>query len=959
MFTINEKISGFTLVRRREVKEISATVYEFRHDGCGTELVYLDRDDENKTFAIAFPTPPTDDTGVFHIIEHSVLCGSKKYPLKDPFAELLKGSLNTFLNAMTYEDRTVYPVSSRCEKDFLNLVDVYLDAVLAPALLENPNVFRQEGRHFEYDAETDTLSVNGVVYNEMKGAYSSSDEVGAMELARAMYPDTYLGKDSGGDPRAIPDLTYEKFVETYKKHYHPSLSKIILDGKMDVEGALALIDSHLSRFTQGGEYPVFPKSEPRIAEPRRIPFEIPEGEEERGHGKFLFGYGASDYSDKAAMLTATILCDLLTGSNASPLKKALLDKGLGNDAAMYVTKSIENTVVLEVRDTDEEKFAETEKTIREVVSALVKDGIDKSRLTATLDNLDFKQREQDFGTLPVGVAYALAAFGYWIYGSAPEDALLTAEVLADLRTKIDTDYFEKFLLNLINGNPHRASVIMIPDKSLAKRSAAEEAARIGEIRSKMTEGDLKQIVKEHEELLLWQQTDDGTAAETLPKLSLSDITDNYKRPQTEEYEVGGAKAVHQKVKTNGIVYISGYFRADDLDRDEILPMSILASVLMNLPTESRDVLKLQSDIKSNFGTFYFSTSVLQKGNAAHSYLRFFASALETKKEEILNIALDVMLSTRFDDDKEIQNTLLQAKSQLEEAIVSSGESLAISRAEAGLGALGIISEYTSGYEAYKILKRACGDNGAAKELIGRVKALYKRLITQNRLTLFYAGEYDAEFASRLINALPTEKGQIIPAQFAPCADRREFFTVPSKVAYAAMSGEYERSEKNLGYLRVARSILSYEYLWNTIRVKNGAYGAGFVPKRDGIITFYSYRDPSPAESVKIFAESADYLRRMAKSDCDLTKFIIGAIGEYDILTTPKTEAILAMRDYLCGIPKDSEINVRRAMLSMTCDDLLSCADIIEKMAENARVVTVGDAEHLKAFNDEDMTVIEI
>ena len=832
MFDIDKKISGFTLIRRHEVKEISATVYEFRHDLCGTSLVYFDRDDDNKTFAIAFPTPPEDDTGVFHIIEHSVLCGSKKYPLKDPFAELLKGSLNTFLNAMTYEDRTVYPVSSRCEKDFLNLVDVYLDAVFAPAMLENPCVFWQEGRHFEYDESTDTLTVNGVVYNEMKGAYSSPDEVGALELSRSMYPDTYLGRDSGGDPKAIPDLTYEKFIDTYKRHYNPSISKIILDGKMDIGAVLSLIDSHLSAHTSSGKQPTFPRSAPHIAPPKEVRFEIPDGEDERGHGRFLFGFAASDYSDKATKLTATILCDLLTGTNASPLKKALLDKGIANDAAMYVTKSIENTIILEIRNTDAKKYEEAVETVQKVVTDLATGGIDKAQLSAILDNLDFKQREQDFGTLPIGVAYALAAFGFWMYGSSPEEALLTEDVLSELRQKISTDYFEKALLNLLVDNPHRASVIMIPDKSMAQKCAVEEAARLDAIRAKMTHTELNRIAEEQRELLRWQSSSDDEAAKCLPKLLLSDIADNSRKTENEIHELCGAKILHNKVKTNGIVYISMHFCADDLNKDEILPMSILASVLSNLRTKNRDVLKLQSDIKSSFGSFYSSGAVLQREDKAHTYLKFFLSALDMKKVEIVDLTLDVLLNTLFDDEKEIINTVLQAKSQLEDAIISSGESLAISRAEAGISPASAVSEYISGYEAYKILKKLCSDTALIKEQIEKIKELYRRLIRRDRLTLSFAGEYDEDLILRIVSAIPGESEAISPKEVAPPTAKNEFFVVPSKVAYAAMAGKTERSEKILGYLRVARSILSYEYLWNTIRVKNGAYGAGFVPRRD-------------------------------------------------------------------------------------------------------------------------------
>ena len=326
--------NGFSLIRTANIKELDATLYELSHNKTGAGLIYLEREEENKTFAIAFNTPPSDSTGVFHIIEHSVLCGSEKYPLKDPFAELLKGSLNTFLNAVTYEDRTVYPVSSRCEKDFMNLVSVYLDAVFFPKLLENPSIFKQEGWHYEYDEESDTLSYNGVVYNEMKGAYSSPDDLGAMELSKALYPDTIYSNDSGGAPEEIPTLTYEGFKAAYKKHYHPSNSRIVLDGKIDMDSTLSLINSQLSRFEKGERVSPPQKSTGTVTETRRVKYEISESEDEKNRAKILFGYTYSDFSSKLAHITALILSDLLCGSNASPLKKALLEKGLCKDAAI-------------------------------------------------------------------------------------------------------------------------------------------------------------------------------------------------------------------------------------------------------------------------------------------------------------------------------------------------------------------------------------------------------------------------------------------------------------------------------------------------------------------------------------------------------------------------------------------------------------------------------------------------
>ena len=440
---------GFSLVREQEISELDATLYELIHIKSGAALVYLDREDENKTFSIGFPTPPENDTGVFHIIEHSVLCGSKKYPLNDPFAELLKGSLNTFLNAITYEDRTIYPVSSRCERDFLNLVDVYLDAVFSPNLLDNPSIFSQEGWHYEYDEETNGLKINGVVYNEMKGAYSSPDELGGIALNRALYSGTPYCRDSGGDPDHIPSLTYEDFKAAHQKYYHPSGAKIILDGKMDIESVLCLINSHLSNFERREPVSLIGKSEPKTAPTTRISYEISENEDEKGKARVLYGFVYSDYSDKEAHLTLSVLADILCGSNASPLKRALLDRGLAKDAAMYSIKSREHTVVIEIRDADEERLDEIDALINDTIRQLAKDGIDKKMITSTLNSMEFRLRERDFGTLPTGIAFAMSMYGVWMYGGAPEDALLLNEAIKSVRNKIDGRYFEEALLKML------------------------------------------------------------------------------------------------------------------------------------------------------------------------------------------------------------------------------------------------------------------------------------------------------------------------------------------------------------------------------------------------------------------------------------------------------------------------------------------------------------------------------
>ena len=960
MIKTNDKISGFTVVRERRLDEISATVYELRHDLCGAELLYIDREDSNKTFAIAFATPPENDTGVPHIIEHSVLCGSKKYPLKDPFAELLKGSLNTFLNAITYEDRTVYPVSSRCERDFLNLIDVYMDAVLSPAMLENKNIFRQEGWHYEYDEESDTLSINGVVYNEMKGAYSSPDELGATTLTKALFNGTSYAKDSGGDPNHIPELTYEGFLDFYKRHYNPTGSKIVLDGKMDIEKPLEVINAHLSRFSYAPTAPVYGESVKKVSSPITIPYEISENEDESGRARVLFGYVVADHADAERQLAASILSEVLCGTNASPLKKALLDKGLCKDAAMYLNRSRETTLMLEVRDTDADKYGEIKATVDEVIARLLSDGIDKAQLSATIDNIEFKTRERDFGHFPLGVAYATTLFGSWLLGSSPEDALLSEDVIAKMRQGVDKGAFEKYLREMITDSKHSASVIMVPDKGLGERLHKAECERLAKIRASLSDTELAKIKDEYEAFKTWQTEDDtDEAIATLPTLALSDINENVDIVNTAEKSFNGAKILNHSVETNGIVYISLYFNADYLTEDELMPLSILASSITNLPTKNKDVLTLQGEIKAKLGTFYSSSTAIDKDGVPHTYLTFFASCLESKAEDTVALLREILCDTMFGDGKEILEIAKQARSHIEDAMITSGESTALSRVEASYSDAGVINEHLAGYEAYKSLCAALKNDETTIALFKKVEEIYKKLIKRDRLILSISGNLSDELTESIITSIPEEGKAYESTKIAPCADTREFFVIPSKVAYSAFGTLSEKAKDKLGILRVARSLLSYEYLWNTVRVKNGAYGTGFIPRRGGQIIFYSYRDPSPHNSVSYFKESTDYLRALADSDADLTKFIIGAIGEYDVLSTPKTKALLATRRYLAGIAPDEESLLRRDMLAMKTDDLRVIADIIDEVSEKASLVVVGAKEHLDAMKPSEFKVIRI
>lgn len=956
---VNIQKYGYALIREAVLDEISATLYELEHIKTGARLIYLDRPDENKTFAIGFPTPPDDDTGVFHIIEHSVLCGSKKYPLNDPFAELLKGSLNTFLNAVTYEDRTVYPVSSRCEKDFLNLVDVYLDAVFAPNMLDNPAIFMQEGWHYDYDAENDSLSYNGVVYNEMKGAYSSADEIGMMALNSALYRGTPYCRDSGGNPLHIPALSYEAFKSAHKKYYHPSSAKIILDGEMDLGAILPIISSHLDSF----EKRECPAINYGIAEApvenTEISYELAEGEEESGRTRIMHGYVSGGYTAREDNLAISVLCDLLCGSNAAPLKKAILDSGLAKDAAMYTSKSRENTLVIEIRDADESRLDEIDRIINRVVSEQVTGGIDKSKIIAVMNSMEFKLRERDFGSLPAGIAYAMSIYGVWMYGARPEDALLLNDMLANVKAKIDTDYFEKLLSSTILNNARHARVVMHPDNQLGAKNAEAERLALDGILNAMEADELERVIRGQTMMLEWQNakpTEEALA--TIPALTLTDLPDKISRPAAEVKEIDGVKTLLCPINADGIVYASIFLDASDLRKKELIELSMLSAALLNFPTENYDALSLQNEIKANLGRLFTSFTVGVKNDVVTPYLKISASALISKRDDLVRLVRE-LLHSKIDDVSEIKNLVAQTKSHLEDAIISSGESVAILRVEASMSDAGTTAEYLSGYEAYKILCNINGDDEKISALTDRIRALLTRLTDRRRLLLSVNGDVDERFIRDLIDLMPEGSDSIVRAELSPCADKSEYLLIPSKVAYAALGGKTARAAKNVGLMRVVRSILSYEYLWNRVRVQGGAYGTGFSASKNGVVFFHSYRDPSPAASLTAFRESVDYLRALADERADVTKFVIGAIGELDSIITPRTASVICDMDYMYGWTPDDEARIRHQIRETSYEDLYLAADIIEEAIGDESIAIVGGADQLSTLGFTPGSVLKI
>ena len=955
-----DKIHGFKFTREVAVSDIGATLYEGVYEKNGAKLLYIDRKDNNKTFSIAFKTIPEDSTGVFHILEHSVLCGSDKYPVKEPFVELLKGSLKTFLNAMTYPDKTVYPVSSRNEKDFLNLVDVYMDAVLHPLAVSKPEIFYQEGWHHEIHSKEEEMIYKGVVFNEMKGAYSSVDEIEMSETAALLYEGTTYGLDSGGDPTVIPDLSYEEFCAAHARYYHPSNARIILDGSVDLDKTLALLDSYLKDYDYLDINTDIPGVVPKGKREKTVEYEISEGEDPVGKCRLCLGFMSADHSDRRTLAALSIAIDAIAGSNEAPFKKAILDTGIAEDVTFISYDGIsENSLMLEVKNIKEEDRASAEELVFKTISELCESGIDKKTLTASINRIEFNLREQDMVTFPAGLAFSLSALDTWLYGSAPELALKFEDDFAFLREAINTDYFEKLLRKIFLESNHSAALFLKPSAALGEERARVEKERLAAAKASMSTEETDRAIALTLRLEEWQKSQDTPEAlATLPKLELSDIDPEPERYPIEEYELSGIKSVFTEADSRGIIYTNLLFDISDFTEREIFLASLANELFKNLDTENYGAIDLQNAIKTDLGSLSSAIVVGKKGETVTPYLKIGGSALVSKTDALRELMREVFLKTEFTDRDAIGRIIKQLRSGIAESISASGHAVAIARSAALTDREAAVCEYIDGVENYLMVKELDKNfDSEFSRLSNELAAICKRIFTKTRLTIFHTGEKNDKFMNELIELFPTGEDFPRGSRVEPLGKVREGILIPSGVSYAGLTANV--GSEHQGALAVVRSVLSYGYLWNEIRVQGGAYGAGFVRRKSGITGFYTYRDPDAARSVGCFAGSGRFLREFAKTDGDVSTFIIGAIGDSEPLVTPKVLSGLAIAAVIRGESFEDRRRVRREMLSVGREELLACADIVDRIIEIGAPVVVGGKEKLDAFGDGLDRVIEI
>lgn len=951
---INDIVKGFKVEKVVESEELKATAYYLTHIKTKAQLLYLDRDDDNKTFSIGFKTIPTDSTGVFHILEHSVLNGSERYPLKEPFVDLLKSSLNTFLNAMTFPDKTVYPVSSRNDKDFKNLTRVYLDAVFNPLCLKNENIFRQEGWHYELNDKDEPIIYKGVVYNEMKGAYSTAESMVNELLLNALFSDNCYQYSSGGNPDFIPELTYEDFKEAHSKYYHPTNSMIFLDGKMNVEEILEIInDEYLNKYSESNEIYSIEKQKPVVRDVLLREFAVPANSDINNKALASFGFGLADYNDYEVSTAFQIIANILAENNESVLVKAILEKGLAENVTIGVeTFLLQPSLFILANNTNKENYDEIVLTIKEVLTKVVKEGLNKEELIANLNKMEFTNKERDFGYAPKGIIYNILALSSWNYGGDPLDGLCNESIYKSLREKIDTDYFEKLIEKYLLNPTHYASVLMVPSTTIEVQKQKELEKQLADYKATLSKQEIEDLVAFNRQLVEWQSSEDTAEVKAmLPTLELSDIDEKPAEIEKEITEVDKVTVISYAPEAEGITYGGLYFNVEDLSLEDCQNLAVVFKLMTELPSKNHSTSELARIRNTYLGSFNVSnTLVAHEHNDGYKHLATVTySCLDNNNEKALEIVKEHLYNLLFNDEKVVLNVLKQGKSMMEMEISMAGHSYAGNRAMASASEFATVKEVMSGYSFYNYVKELIANFNSEK--LEKLQNVYNSVFTKNRLTLSVMSAQKEDVTQNILKAIKEDNNPIIKTDREVMAKANEGITVASPVGYAAMTANVRDNIKDIkGNLAVVNKVLGLDYLWNEIRAKGGAYGCG-VSSKAGNIMFYSFRDPNPRRSIDVYKATNNYLDNFYKNVDRIDSYIIGTIGDSDPLLTAKTKISTGNAEYFAGLTYQDKCAVRTQILTTTKEDFLKIKEVFKKVNEEGSVCIVGGANLLDQCRD--------
>ena len=1001
-FAPGAQTHGFIVQSSEPLSEIDGFAHVMRHEKSGARLLFLQNEDANKAFSIAFKTPPADDTGVFHILEHSVLCGSEKFPVKEPFVDLLKTSMQTFLNALTFPDKTMYPVASTNEQDLINLIDVYMDAVLHPAIYGKRAIFEQEGWHYELegaegeaiadaaafegetvaengtpdkvaiekDASGERLRYNGVVFNEMKGALSDPDSVLYHAVNRALFPDTCYAFESGGHPRAIPQLTYESYLDTHARHYRLDNSYIVLYGNLDADRILGFLDeNYLSVFESRSEAApnAIGVQEPRVALDETVRMET--APENAGAG---LAYVVGQARDFERVLACDILLDALMGGNESPIKRAILDAGLGGDATAYLLDSqVQPVAMFQLRNANDGSAQPFMDLVESEVRRLVRDGIPRDVLEASLAQMSFDLRERDRG-MADGVPLAMNALAGWLYDDdMPTTYLRYEDALAHMRAGLEGRYFEDVLEALVCKSNHKALVELVPEKT---EGDSEEAAELATKLAKMDEADKQEIRDEVAALRVMQESPDAPeAVETLPRLHVSDIGPASPDPEMQVFAEGPITCLFHNVPTRKISYLYLYFGIDDLAWEDVPYLSVLGMLLSRLDTERHTAADLDVLMRLHLGSLrFFADAFIDDADPSRVSLKMTVatSALSEELEQMVCIPREIWETTKFDDADKIRDILVQRRIAMEQSFANEGHVRAMNRLSSYEFKSGVLKEAMGGVDFYRFLCDLI-DNFDERfdALQSRLRDVCSRVFTKRDVVASFTGsEADREIFFRMAGdfGLPGEARAFDGKPSAPAFGekipdpvmRREAFIVPSDVCYVAKGSDVGALGAYAGEWQVLASALSFDYLWNEVRVKGGAYGVGFRRTPEGFGRFYSFRDPAVDPTLERFDAAGSWLASFDPSEEEMEGYIVSTVASHDAPAKPRQVARRQDAQFFCEKPAGYRERLRAEKLATTPEKLRACSAVLDEVVRRGSVCVFGGEEVVRA-SAEELDVIEL
>ena len=959
-----EKVKAYELIQQEPLGDIHSVGYLLRHRKTGARVLLIENEDENKVFNIAFRTPPQNSTGVAHILEHSVLCGSEKFPLKDPFVELVKGSLNTFLNAMTYPDKTCYPVASCNDQDFQNLMHVYLDAVFYPNIYKKEEIFRQEGWSYHLENPEGPLTYNGVVYNEMKGAFSSPDDVLEREIMNALFPDTAYGCESGGDPEKIPDLTYGEFLDFHRRYYHPSNSYIYLYGNMDMEEKLTFMDEqYLSRFDM-----LYVDSEIRNQEAfdgiRYVskPYPIAENESERDNTYLSYNMVVGNARDHVQCMAFEILDYALLSAPGAPLKKALLDAQLAKDIYGSFDDGILQpyfTIIAKGSNPEEQERFVT--VIREVLKKIADEGIDRKAVEAGINYFEFRYREADFASYPKGLMYGLDILGDWLYDGQPFAQVKQLEVFEYLKKALHEGYFEELIRKYLLDNPHGCVLMLTPSQGLAARRDQELAEKLEQYRQSLSDEERQCMVAATAHLTEYQEAEeDPENLGCIPMLKREDIGKEAARLYNEELDAQGSLFLYHDVCTNGIGYIDLMFEITDMTLDKVHDLGLLKSVLGAIDTEKHHYGDLFNEINTRTGGIQYGMEVFEDVQQQDSFRAFFSvrgKALYPQMEFLMEMVKEVLLTSRLDDSKRLREIIAQSKSRAQAGLVSAGHSTAVLRGASYASPMAFFQDEMSGIGYYQYLEKLDRDFEEEKEALSlRLKALTETVFQPQKLKISYTGERESVEAVRsLCVSLKEElfaQSESVDIPLPKCRKKNEGFTTAGQVQYVSQTGNFRKKGYSYtGALEILKVALSYDYLWINLRVKGGAYGCMSGFKRSGESYFVSYRDPHLQRTLDVFAGVPDYIRDFTADENEMTKYIIGTISGKDTPKTPRAKGDVSKTAYFCHVSEEMLQRERNEILEATVEDMRALAPLVEAVLDDRQICVVGSEPAMKKAGD--------